>query len=470
MGKAAVLAEQTSQSMITSIRKTTPALRELAVGASALNFAGLDGLTQGSTLASGAVRGLAGAIGLIGVASWPVLAVVAAASALALFVGESDEASKKADALAASNQKLTDSFNTDKSKPFQVELAAQTNALKQLQEQLTGAQTQLAKLQELQAATPPTGRNPASGFGAAITQQQQDILDLQDKIAAQTDQVTLAEKNLAHERADAATAAIKPLNDIEMSLTDQLSTYGMTNAQVLQYRLTVGDLSSAVKAMGGDTQSFIANLVQEQQTLDDLNKTTSTMTPLNLHLEKLAPEVQAATTQAMDYAKQAQQSIQSTLGTDLVNALHGNFNDILQSWIDMLINMVAQATATRIAMNLTGTSSSLGSFLAFINPSGGTTSAGSATGPFTGHAAGGQVSAGGAYMVGEHGPEPFFPNVPGVIAPAGGMGDVNVSMNINAQGADAGAAARIVGLLPVVRKQFHADVEHYAARGKWPGG
>ena len=149
---------------------------------------------------------------------------------------------------------------------------------------------------------------------------------------------------------------------------------------------------------------------------------------------------------------------------------YGNFDNILQSWIDMLIQMVAQAEAANIAKSLTGTTGGIGAFLAWLNPGGGTTSAGSSSGPFTHQAAGGMVSAGSGYIVNEMGTEKFFPNVPGVVTPAGGTGDIHVNMPINAQGADAGAAARILAIWPVVRKQFHADVEHYAARGRWPGG
>ena len=306
MGKAARVAEQTSQSMVTSIRKTTPALRELAVGASALNFSGLDGLTKGSTIASGAIRGLAGAIGLIGLASWPVLAIVAAASALAFFVGQAGEATKKDEELAAANQKLAESFNTDKSLQFRQNLANQSYALEQLESKLNDAQIALVNLKKTQAAdaglSGKAGQDVQAAAEAAVAQQQRVILDLQTRIAAQTDQVTEAEKSLAQERAEAYAATIKPLTDLHTSLIDQLATYGMTGAEVLKYRLTVGDLADAVQKMDGDTKGFISDAVLMQEVLDGINTKIQQIQPLTFHVEKLAPVVLKATTQAIDFS------------------------------------------------------------------------------------------------------------------------------------------------------------------------
>jgi phage-related minor tail protein len=62
-----------------------------------------------------------------------------------------------------------------------------------------------------------------------------------------------------------------------------------------------------------------------------------------------------------------------------------------------------------------------------------------------GRAAGGAVRAGQAYMVGEHGPEPFIPSTNGTIIPTGQMtggSSVTVqSLVINASGMAEGAAA-----------------------------
>lgn len=52
---------------------------------------------------------------------------------------------------------------------------------------------------------------------------------------------------------------------------------------------------------------------------------------------------------------------------------------------------------------------------------------------------GGPVTGGGAYLVGERGPELFRPATGGVIEPAGGGG---VSVTVNVQGGDAAALAR----------------------------
>jgi hypothetical protein len=72
------------------------------------------------------------------------------------------------------------------------------------------------------------------------------------------------------------------------------------------------------------------------------------------------------------------------------------------------------------------------------------------------HAEGGGVTPGNAYLVGEKGPEPFIPDGPGTIIPNGAgfgkSGDTHNHFNIDARGADLGAANRIRQALDAVHK------------------
>lgn len=76
---------------------------------------------------------------------------------------------------------------------------------------------------------------------------------------------------------------------------------------------------------------------------------------------------------------------------------------------------------------------------------------------FGGKAGGGSVNAGGAYLVGERGPEMFVPRQSGAIAPAGG-GAVSVHFHLGA-GADATSIARHQG-------QIAAQVARAVAYGR----
>ena len=68
-----------------------------------------------------------------------------------------------------------------------------------------------------------------------------------------------------------------------------------------------------------------------------------------------------------------------------------------------------------------------------------------------GRAGGGAVSPGGAYWVGEHGPEMFVPAGAGSIEPSGRGGDVTVNMSVNMTSLDPrGAAAVIAQNAPVI--------------------
>jgi len=123
------------------------------------------------------------------------------------------------------------------------------------------------------------------------------------------------------------------------------------------------------------------------------------------------------------FAEQAARNIQDALGTTLESALRGNFDGIGQMWGNLLIRMAAQAAATRLndflfGSTLGGGGAGTGVLGAFLGLSGT-------------RANGGPVSAGGAYLVGERGPEIMVPRSAGTVLPNGtGMG-VTINQTIN---------------------------------------
>jgi len=82
------------------------------------------------------------------------------------------------------------------------------------------------------------------------------------------------------------------------------------------------------------------------------------------------------------------------------------------------------------------------------------------SGAFGARATGGPVRAGRAYMVGENGPEPFFPGSSGFIGQAGGSsGSFTFAPVIDARGADAGAVIRIERVLAEQSRNFGSNVQ-----------
>lgn len=106
-----------------------------------------------------------------------------------------------------------------------------------------------------------------------------------------------------------------------------------------------------------------------------------------------------------------------------------------------------------------------------INIGGGSSGAGSGDGIMSGvvgmvshmlpgRASGGPVYSGEGYMVGEHGPEPFFPSSNGTIIPHGalsGGGPTHVEYHIDARGADLGVMNRIRQGMRATHDQATAD-------------
>lgn len=146
-----------------------------------------------------------------------------------------------------------------------------------------------------------------------------------------------------------------------------------------------------------------------------------------------------------------------------------SFGDALLKVALQLAQLIAQAALLGTGPLSKGFDSLFGTLGGIFNLAGSILSpvSGNGTGPALGaagaalalvpRATGGQVSAGKPYMVGEHGPEPFVPSVPGTIIPnhmlngsGNGSQDVNLTQYINATGdRQIAAAAATAGKLAV---------------------
>ncbi len=123
-----------------------------------------------------------------------------------------------------------------------------------------------------------------------------------------------------------------------------------------------------------------------------------------------------------------------------------NFKDFANSIIRDLLRIQIQSQLAGMA-KLFGGGGGIGGFLASGFSSGGLAGA---------RAAGGPVSAGSSYLVGERGPEVFTPHQSGRIIPNGGGGETFIT--IDARGQDPGVVMRIEQAL----RNLDATIEHRA--------
>jgi hypothetical protein len=131
-----------------------------------------------------------------------------------------------------------------------------------------------------------------------------------------------------------------------------------------------------------------------------------------------------------DFAKNAAENIQRSLGDILADGMKGSFKDIADAFTQMINRMVAEALAAKITESLFGKGGSGGGL--FGNALG-------AFGKILGFAGGGFPPVGRASLVGEEGPELFVPNTAGRIIPAGEtakmMGGMSLTQNFAFSGA-----------------------------------
>jgi tape measure domain-containing protein len=245
----------------------------------------------------------------------------------------------------------------------------------------------------------------------------------------------------------ADTAIQKLIKDLQF----QNATIGMSKTQVLEYRVAVGDLAQAMKdAPVGQKVELYNQLIQSGNA--EIKKQMESVK----QIQPMVDSFKKQTDQMSQYAIQAARNIQSILGDGLYQAMNGKFDNIFQSFADMIKKMIAQIVASKILDNVFGTGAAGSGQSAIAAFFGGSTVK---TGP--GHAAGGPVSAGTAYPVGEKGPEWFMPSTSGTIIPNGGMGGnhYNATFHIDAKGADSHTAGQLMALLPVLRRVWLSDMQ-----------
>lgn len=160
-------------------------------------------------------------------------------------------------------------------------------------------------------------------------------------------------------------------------------------------------------------------------------------------VKELENEFKSSTDSMSEFAIQAARNIQDALGDQLYNVLTGNFDDIGESFGQMIAKMVAQATAAQLGNWLFGDFGKTnaigglaGTAFGVIGNwfSGGGEAASSlaeAVSMGGGFAEGGITTPGKAYIVGERGPELFYPGIHGTVVPNASVSSSSSPPNID---------------------------------------
>ncbi|HJR09810.1 MAG TPA: hypothetical protein VJ823_00185, partial [Rhodanobacteraceae bacterium] len=294
-------------------------------------------------------------------------------------------------------------------------------------------------------------------------------------------------------------------HDLTQGLRDQLLQLSLTDKQFQLYRLAVqGAGADQIDLAGGmidtiaqlkaqqDATAELARVLEDAKTpaqqfgdamqriADARDVALATQSGAQLQftlsqLDELAKrtnavflESQAGMDAMTEFARQAAHNIQDAFAQFLFDPFHDGVKGMLRSFAEMLQKMAAQAAASQLLQSL------------------GNSMSGSSTGwvAALGHAlagaraAGGPVSGGGTYLVGEKGPELFTPSSSGHITPndqiasvtrSGGI-TVQSSVTVNAGGRDSGDPTQDAVMARQLNEMVKRSAKDVILRALQPGG
>lgn len=295
--------------------------------------------------------------------------------------------------------------------------------------------------------------------------------------AALEDTIIFSPDKAGQKAADAAAKAVESLAGMAAQLREQVATFGQGEEAVLAYRMAHGDLAELIAAGGPAAQAYadeIAGLSQSVRELEaaeaaqkeaqendnrlkeegravteglrtEAEAYADTLRRLNeLHdmgaistetyqrgIEKAQTDFEEATKKNNAFLEQASRNVQDIIAENLANGFENGAKGMLDSFVNMLKQMAAQAIAAQIGAMIFG-NGGVGSGGGWIGQA-----AGFLGGLFGGGgmAAGGRVHPGHSYIVGDQGKaERFVPLVPGTLEPAmAGGGGMNVNQSFTIQ-------------------------------------
>lgn len=184
---------------------------------------------------------------------------------------------------------------------------------------------------------------------------------------------------------------------------------------------------------------------------------TAQLNALGPAAQSAADEVQPAMAEISTYADEAARNIQDALGDTLQASLSGNFDSIGGLWKRMLTRMVAEAAAAQLNTYLFGAKGAGGGALGGLGDIFEFLTKGFSVAP---RAAGGPITPGRAYLVGEKGPEIVVPRASGTVLPNGAGMAAAPTFVVNVQG---DASENTLRLIRGAMAQFEARMMTRAA-------
>ncbi len=258
---------------------------------------------------------------------------------------------------------------------------------------------------------------PNSPLAAQLTQEATAIATYTQRLDEKKRLLTEAE-GITQRYGDGTRVLAREVAQLDKLLAANAITQGTYNAALKATTQAADDQARAYRAAAGGADAFIAGI---EQAMADLDRANSTF--------ELGKRIVDDTSQAIG---------------DLASGAEVDFNRILAGWITMWAQMEMRAAASSLwtmlggkseggggggglaGLLISGISSLFGSFSGGggweIGPVGGAYNGGGSMSYGGPRAAGGRVSPGNWYMVGERGPEPFIPDSAGTILPADSLG------------------------------------------------
>lgn len=173
--------------------------------------------------------------------------------------------------------------------------------------------------------------------------------------------------------------------------------------------------------------------------------------------DRMSEALKEPFTELTPYAEQAARNMQDTFADFLFDPFQDGIKGMLKGFIDVIRRMVAEAAAAKIFGSKKSGGFGLGDFITGV-----------VGGLFGGgKAAGGPVSAGTSYLVGERGPELFTPRGGGHITPNHALGGgVVQNITVDARGATVDAIRAIPAAMAEAKRQAVAEVQELVRRGR----
>lgn len=196
-------------------------------------------------------------------------------------------------------------------------------------------------------------------------------------------------------RVQTLTLAIQEaVTDMQMVLMEDLPSVGVLKAL------------EEVKRKADEAAEVVANSVRVSGDMIDT--------------DEMVEQLEDTTNKMSEFSRQAARNIQTSFADFLFNPFEDGLKGMLKSFVNTLRRMVAEAAAANILGSIGG------ALAGSANPILG------AIGGFFGgaRAAGGPVTGGKAYLVGERGPELVVPGSSGTVVPNNAMGGLNQTINI----------------------------------------